>query len=121
MASMSNETRGVFAGGQAPGDDHIVTIEYITIASTAQTRADFGDLIQDRRNGEGASSPTRGLIAGGSVPAVTSNMEFVTIPTLGNSQDFGDLSQSRQQCMGVSNATRALFGGGSNPLAFIRT
>ena len=48
MAGMSNETRGVFAGGQAPGDDHIVTIEYITIASTAQTRADFGDLIQDR-------------------------------------------------------------------------
>jgi hypothetical protein len=113
MAGMSNGTRGVFAGGQSPSDDHIVTIEYITIASTAQTR---GDLVEDRRNASGASSPTRGLIAGGSAPGLVNTIEFVQISTLGDAQDFGDLTLSRAVINGsCSNATRGIFAGGGTP------
>ena len=114
MAGMSNETRGVFAGGQSPSDDHIVTIDYITIASTAQTRADFGDLTTDRRNASGLSSPVRGLIAGGQTPSVVNTIEFITLSTLGNSQDFGDLIEANSAINGCfSNPTRGLLGGGS--------
>ena len=116
MAGMSNETRGVFAGGQAPGDDHIAAMDYITIASTAETRADFGDLVEDRRNASGVSSQTRGLIAGGSVPGLTNTIEFVQIATLGDAQDFGDLILARTINNGCfSNATRGIFGGGVTP------
>ena len=116
MACISNETRGIFAGGQAPGDDHIAAIDYITIASTAETRADFGDLTEDRRNASGVSSPTRGLVAGGSVPALTNNIEFVTISTLGRIEDFGELTSARTINNGCfSSRTRGVFGGGVTP------
>jgi len=42
-ASMSNETRGCFAGGGVPGSPNTNSIEYITIASTGNG-TDFGDL-----------------------------------------------------------------------------
>ena len=116
MAGMSNETRGVFAGGQSPSDDHIAAMDYITIASTGETRADFGDLVEDRRNASGVSSPTRGLIAGGSAPALVNTIEFITIATLGDAQDFGDLLDARTVNNGsFSNATRGIFGGGVTP------
>ena len=106
-----------------PSDDHIVTIDYITIASTAQTRADFGDLTTDRRNASGLSSPVRGLIAGGQTPSVVNTIEFITLSTLGNSQDFGDLIEANSAINGCfSNPTRGLLGGGSagtNLISFV--
>ena len=123
MAGMSNETRGVFAGGQSPSDDHIAAMDYITIASTGETRADFGDLVEDRRNASGLSSPTRGLIAGGQTPSVVNTIEFITISTLGDAQDFGDLIAANSAINGCfSNSTRGLLGGGSagtNLISFI--
>ena len=54
---------------------------------------------------------TRGVIAGGSDP-VKNNMDFVTIPTLGNAQDFGNLSNIRFGVAGSGSRTRAIYAGG---------
>ena len=57
---------------------------------------------------------TRGVIAGGSEP-VKNNMDFVTIPTLGNAQDFGDLTQSKFGGAGGGSRSRGVFMGGGTP------
>ena len=57
----------------------------------------------------------RGIIAGGgSYPAETNRIQFITIPTQGNSTDFGDLTQAREGIGGMSNTTRAVFSQGGN-------
>ena len=45
--------------------------------------------------GSNTGTGTRMLLAGGrsSPPAFTNEIEYLTIPTLGNTQDFGDLTQ----------------------------
>ena len=57
---------------------------------------------------------TRGVIAGGSDP-VKNNMDFVTIPTLGNAQDFGDLVQNKFGGAGGGSRSRGVFMGGGTP------
>ena len=58
---------------------------------------------------------TRGIIAGGgNYPTETNTIQFITIPTQGNSTDFGDLTQTRQGIGGMSNTTRAVFSQGGN-------
>ena len=72
-------------------------IDYITIA-TLGNASDFGDLTQARQAVSGASSQTRGVVAGGSVygsPSYTFNIntiDYVTIASTGDATDFGDLS-----------------------------
>ena len=57
----------------------------------------------------------RGIIAGGgNYPAETNRIQFITIPTQGNSTDFGDLTQAREGIGGMSNTTRAAFSQGGN-------
>ena len=57
----------------------------------------------------------RGIIAGGgNYPAETVTIQFITIPTQGNSTDFGDLTQAREGIGGMSNTTRAAFSQGGN-------
>ena len=61
IAGMSNSKRGVFAGGQTPGNTNI--LDYITIASTGNA-ADFGDsATSSHRSGIGASDSHGGLQA----------------------------------------------------------
>ena len=75
-----------------------------------------------------ASSPTRGIFAGGfaphngppgqpSAPSITTTkIQFVTIPTLGNSQSFGDLIGLTSYTSGASNAIRGIYAGdGATP------
>ena len=57
---------------------------------------------------------TRGVIAGGSDP-VKNNMDFVTIPTLGDAQDFGDLTQAKFGGAGGGSRSRGVFMGGGTP------
>ena len=52
----------------------------------------------------------RGIIGGGT--SYADRIEFITIPTAGNSTDFGDLSTGRMLVSGMSSRTRALFAGG---------
>ena len=57
----------------------------------------------------------RALIAGGSTPSVTSNINFLNIQSSGRSIDFGDLTHGRYDMNGCSNGTRGVFAGGRDP------
>jgi len=99
----SSSTRGIFTGGSSD------VIEYITIASEGNA-IDFGNLSVSRRTAPGASSSTRGLLAGGYVaPASVDVIDYVEIATIGNALDFGDLSVSRHSGGGSSSSTRGVF------------
>ena len=100
IASCSNSTRGIMAGGEAPS--RVNTITFITIA-TLGNPTDFGDLLAGRNDQDSAASQTRGFIVGGSNPAKTNTIEFITFSSTGNAQDFGDLTQVRNQPLAFSD------------------
>ena len=117
----SNETRGLIMGGliSSPYAGGWNNIDYITIASFGES-IEFGDLSFDNPGGlNQANSPTRGIFAGGFAPAngsggssfTTSKIQFVTIPTLGNSQSFGDLTNLSSYTSGAGNAIRGIYAG----------
>ena len=55
----------------------------------------------------------RGLSAGGNTPGQTDVIEYITIPTTGNSIDFGNLTSARQAIPGgTGSSTRGVIGGG---------
>ena len=84
----ASETRGVWAGGEAPSTNN--TIDYNAIASGG-TGVDFGNLLSNHRYKAGCSSSTRGLFGAGSTPSATNVIEYVEIATTGDAVDFGDL------------------------------
>ena len=52
----------------------------------------------------------RGIIAGGYIgPAATSNIDYITIPTLGNSQSFGDLTDARGRGAACASSIRGFI------------
>ena len=88
---VSDGKRGCFAGG---GNPHIDTINYIAIASEGDA-TDFGNLTTAMYGMGGHSSSTRGIWAGGNVPAGQINtIQYVQIQTTGNASDFGDLTRA---------------------------
>ena len=123
-AGLSNETRGIIAGGYNDSVGKIDVIEYITIA-TAGNAQDFGDLTAARMQLAAAGSPTRGLFFGGSInPNVLGNVvDFITIATTGNAQDFGDMTSTTKYGNATSSNTRAVYGGGlaPNDTTFVNT
>ena len=57
----------------------------------------------------------RGVAAGGNKPAAIDTIEYITIPTQGNSIDFGNLTATRQsQPGGTGSSTRGVIGGGQD-------
>ena len=65
---------------------------------------DFGDLTYSSRIMGSASSPTRGLFAGGLNPSgVLNTISYVQIMTTGDSIDFGDLTSTSYGVSGLSN------------------
>ena len=88
----SNSTRGIFYIGYTPNPASNI-INFITISSTGNA-VDFGDAYEKSgaRSTTGASSSTRGVVAGGDSPAKSNSIEYVTIASLGNGQDFGALA-----------------------------
>ena len=96
-SGLSNETRGIIAGGYNDSVGKIDVIEYITIA-TAGNAQDFGDLTLARMQLAAAGSPTRGLFFGGSInPNVNGNVvDYITIATTGNASDFGDMTSIKK-------------------------
>ena len=107
-ASMSNGTRGVFAGGRT--STSVNTIDYITIASTGNA-TDFGDLTVDRLQAAGASNGTTGLIIAGNSSAISArtDVEKITIATTGNATSYSGTTSSAKSCTGWSNKDRAVF------------
>ena len=131
LGSTSNQIRQTFAGGADPNLTNI--IDFITIANLGNA-SDFGDLTAANRGLSGSSDSHnglelgffpresvtympgsgRGLVQGVGTP-YNANVNFIDIPTLGNSVEFGDLTQARTYSAGVSSVTRAVAGGGSSP------
>ena len=111
-AALSNQTRGIFAGGDPSGGAYVNSIDYITIATTGNS-ATFGDLTTATRYAVGTSSPTRGIVAGGAAPAAVNTIEYVTIASTGDATNFGDMSYTGTHPFSVSNKTRGIIAGSS--------
>ena len=77
--------------------------------------------------GSNTGTGTRMLLAGGrsSPPAFTNEIEYLTIPTLGNTQDFGDLTRGsgNQAQTGAGSRIRGVWAGGqtNSPVVFDNT
>ena len=101
----SSSTRGIFLGGSPDND----STEYYTLAS-AGNGIDFGNLTSTgRRYTSSFSSSTRGFSAGGKDdPAVTNEIDYVEISTIGDALDFGDLTVAALYWSGLSSPTRGL-------------
>ena len=116
-AAFASSTRGINAGGQPSSPDGQTNIlEFVTIA-TEGNGTDFGDLdtAHRRLGGQGHSSQTRGIIAGGGgdSPAQTNVIQFVTIASIGNATNFGDLLNPKDTSMAKNgSSTRMLICGG---------
>ena len=107
MASGSNGTRGVFAGGQG------AAIEFFTFATTSDA-TDFGDLSQ-AANSQGSGSDGNRMLIGEGVDEVGS-AQFITIGTTGNAVTAGETTQTRSNSNdGMSNGSRAVFVAGEDP------
>ena len=116
-ASCSSSTRGIFAGGYGAPEQE--TIEYITIASTGNG-TDFGDWGTEsyRFYQCGGSNDTRGIFAGGKSYQSgstyrTTDINYITIASTGNTSTFGDLSAAKSYPGAVTNTTRYVIGGGT--------
>jgi len=114
-AAGSSNTRGLYAGGEAPSI--VNTIEFITFSSIG-TVTDFGDIVTNqyrRMNGMGCSNQTRALFSGGWTGSATSNhIDYVTIAQTGNSVDYGDLTVARESGACCASPTRGIITGGRN-------
>ena len=113
---VSNSTRGLIGGGTTPTSTPVGSnkIEYVSIASLGNA-SNFGNLVAASNSGVfGLSSPTRGIFAGGYLPAATNTIDFVTISTTGDAKDFGDLTLARGGGGGGGNSIRGLFYTGYN-------
>jgi hypothetical protein len=96
--------RGVIMGGYTTPENSI--IDYINIATTGNAIT-FGTLTTAESAGRKASSTTRGLCAG------SNGIQYITIPSAGDSQDFGTLNApGNSSDSGCSSSTRGIFAGG---------
>jgi len=124
-AAASSSTRGIFSNGWVNGGSNTNAIEYVQISTTGNG-VDFGDTSTDsgtgRRSCMALSSPTRYVVAGGYSSTYLSEMDYITISSLGNSLSFGDLTLNAFGAEGVSNTIVGAFGGGrGTPGAFSTT
>jgi hypothetical protein len=113
-ACLSSPTRAIFAGGLRDGDSpsRKSVIDYVTIATTGNA-TNFGNLLDVVNEPEGASSATRGVIAGGnSSTGATNVIQYITIATTGNAIDFGDLTVAGDRGGSASSSLRGVWAGG---------
>ena len=104
MASASNSTRGIFAGGYNPSPTltYYNEIDFITTATTGNSQ-NFGDLTVARADFDGTSSPTRAIFGGGETGSRSDVIDYVEISSTGNAIDFGNLSVTRRANSSSSN------------------
>jgi len=119
MAGLSNNIRGIFAGGRnQPAAQYNNVIDYITMATTGNA-TDFGDFDTIVRGAHGTASSTRGVIHGGQTPgnSFVNNIQYITIGSTGNATDFGDLTEARgHAALGPTcSETRGITMGGGSP------
>ena len=96
----SDNTRGVFTGGQNPSASNV--IDFVTMAS-AGNATDFGDLVTANGSSHADTSDSIiGCIGGGQ--SNTNIIEKITIQTTGNAVDYGDLTLGRSQLGATSDS-----------------
>jgi hypothetical protein len=107
----SSSTRGLFGTGGTPFNNDI---DLVTISSTGSAE-DFGNATTVARTAA-CSNQTRGIWAGGMVPASpatdTNHIQYVTIASKGDTVEFGDLTIARYELGGFASPTRGIFVGG---------
>ena len=118
IATCASSTRGTFAGGQSASNSDVIC--FTTISSSGGAN-DFGNLREAMTNSnEGCiSDNTRGIILYGGPtslpqPTVQGTLDFITIPTTGDSSVFGELSVARRQSASMASPTRGVFATGKN-------
>ena len=116
VASFSNGTKGVSAGGQLTSYENTNVIEYITFSTTGNA-TDFGDLNTAVHAASGSSDGTTGLMSGGKLGSSGSYgklnvIQSVTIDTAANASDFGDLTFAQASPAGCNDATYSITMGG---------
>ena len=110
-ATFNSSTRGFRAGGADPS--HTSNIMGMVIASTGSFY-DAGDLTKVGTYQNGASSPTRGIIFGGTTPSASyNNIDVFTMASGGNATKFGELSAAKKYVDTSGNTIRGLSAGGS--------
>ena len=121
VGGCASSTRGIIFGGlNNPSNPSINSIDFITISTTGNG-ADFGDITGSGSGGRyelaAFSNATRGITAGGYGPNYTTNIEFITIATTGNTVDFGDLLAESPGSGkgGAASKTRGIIAGGYGP------
>ena len=104
--------RGVVAGGKAPSNPALDTMDLIEI-TTAGNAVDFGNLSDGGRDyPSGCGSPTRGIFFGGSEPGFRNIIDYVIMSSSGGANEFGDMRISPLTNFALSNATRGISAGG---------
>ena len=114
----ASSTRGIFMGGET-FPTNINTIQYLTISQLGNT-FDFGDLTRQKRGTACLSDNTRGICVGGNIaPTITafSEMEFISINSLGNATTFGDASATFTYGMSNASTTRGIIALSNSPYA----
>ncbi len=115
-SACSSSTRGLFGYGDT-GGTYTNSIEYVALASEGNAE-DFGDCgpSTNASYNSNCSSSTRGMFNGGYMtspsPYWRNVIDYVEIPTKGNSIDFGDLYQMAYALASLSSSTRAVMAGG---------
>ena len=108
---LSNDTRGIFAGGGQPNPQSDV-IDFITIASKGDA-IDFSNMSSANKNAAGLASPTRGILAHGGDP-FTNVIDKITIASQGtDASDFGDTTNAAEGYLACASNTRGIFVGGN--------
>ena len=117
-SNICNSVRAINCGNLYPTNGYN-KLETFNIPTTGNG-VFFGNLSQtnNKENFSGGGNAIRGFFAGGYVypSGFTSEIEYINISSLGNSQYFGDLTSSKTMGdSGASNSTRIVFGGGNDP------
>jgi len=117
-ASGMSPTRGIIAGGilsVSPTVDYTSEMSFVTMASKGNSTP-FGNLSFTGGYGDGGSSSTRALFAGGYDQGNARNQQrisAVTIASEGNAINFGDLHVGKAWNWGAGTQSRGFFGGGN--------
>ena len=116
IATCASSTRGIFASGQSPSVSDVIC--FTTISSSGGAN-DFGTLRTAMTNSNDGvlSDNTRGIILYGGptslpAPTIQGTLDFITIPTTGNSSSFGELSVARRHTATMASPTRGVFATG---------
>ena len=115
-ATYADTTYFFHAGGELGLTGSYTAVrDRLTIASTGNASS-YGSLSQSRKNVQGASNATYGIVGGGTQASSVTTIDRHTMSSSGTSSSFGSMTENRSSYATASNSTRVLFAGGNeNP------